>query len=554
MNNKKLCLFLVVVLTVNFLTFFSSNTLFVKGATSFSDGFESGDFSAWTGISGNPTVQSTIKYQDVYAALSDGSDGEFCYKTGISGLTTAYIRYYVYFSTKPTDPNFFDLFQTFTSSIDVNLRLYSDSFRVSVPGTAEYVSSTINPSINTWYCVELKIESGVGWILYINGVEDMNHSFAVTGTVTTLYIGGWSKVESSNIYWDDIVIANSYIGSGFSDGFESEDFSAWTDGGSCSTIITTDKHHGNFSACYNGSSWAPIYKDVSTAANVNFRAYVKFVADNMDDLENERFMNLRASNWASIAQLGLTKVSGSTYKWNLLAVDGGGYTNDFSSTFTLDRNHWYCIELAFFLNATAGYIKVFIDDVNVLESIDKDTTANGYIGKIDFCSWIIDPFVTYFDCVVISDTYIGEEPADVFGLSLSIIQPQNTFYTTNIIPLNCSLITNGTTPTLTYNIQYANGTWLYGSNQTYTTPTIAMLNFNSTATAYFDGSISEGNTANTNVTFTCYYYVAPTPTPSPTPDPNMLTPDDAVGVAIAFSVVILGVCIALIAAKRKKDE
>jgi hypothetical protein len=355
MKKQKLGLFLIAVLTISFLVVFAQNILIVSGATVFSDEFESGDFSAWTGTSGTPTVQDTIKYQGTYAALSDGNNGYFCYKTGISGLSTAYIRFFTYFSAKPTGSNFFDLLQTFSSSIDVNLRLYSDSFRVSVPGESEYVSSIINPNINTWYCVDLKIESGVGWVLYINNVNEASHSFTVEGTVTTLYIGGWSKLDSSNIYWDGVVLADSQI-------------------------------------------------------------------------------------------------------------------------------------------------------------------------------------------------------IDTYNLSLTIIQPQNTFYTTNIIPLNCSLTTNGTSPILTYNIQYENGTWLYVSNQTYTAPTIAILNYNSTATVYFDGSISEGTTATSNVTFTCYYYVSPTSTPSPTPDPNALTPDDAVGIAMGFSVVGIGVCVALIAAKRKKDE
>jgi hypothetical protein len=57
-----------------------------------------------------------------------------------------------------------------------------------------------------------------------------------------------------------------------------------------------------------------------------------------------------------------------------------------------------------------------------------------------------------------------------------------------------------------------------------------------------------------NQTITVLFVAEAVPTPSPTPDPNALTPDDAVGIAVAFGVVAIGVCVALVFTMRRKEN
>src|SRR3989337_2094782 len=46
----------------------------------FSDGFESGDFSAWTGTVGGPTVSNVQAHHGTYSCRASGSAYIYCYK------------------------------------------------------------------------------------------------------------------------------------------------------------------------------------------------------------------------------------------------------------------------------------------------------------------------------------------------------------------------------------------------------------------------------------------------------------------------------------------
>jgi predicted GH43/DUF377 family glycosyl hydrolase len=112
--------------------------------------------------------------------------------------------------------------------------------------------------------------------------------------------------------------------------------------------------------------------------------------------------------------------------------------------------------------------------------------ANNSHGSIDSAS-------VCFSVLTIASTYT---------LSLTVNNPKNVTYLSSIIPIDCSISTNGTNPTIKYNIQYQNGSWLYPVNQTYLAPTIAVVPQNVKATACFDASIAEGLNIHKNVCFT----------------------------------------------------
>jgi hypothetical protein len=116
---------------------------------------------------------------------------------------------------------------------------------------------------------------------------------------------------------------------------------------------------------------------------------------------------------------------------------------------------------------------------------------------------------------------IPEEPApgDTYPISATINNPENSTYATSSTPVNLTITTNGTNPVTTWNIQFANGTWLYGSNQTYTIPTTVTINENLTATFSVWAVNTQGANYTGSVIFTVAITAEPTPTPSPTSTP-----------------------------------
>ena len=65
----------------------------------FSDGFESGDFGAWTGTNGAPSVTSGNAHHGTYKTIID-ADLEYAYKT-YTATATIYVRAYVNFQVLP---------------------------------------------------------------------------------------------------------------------------------------------------------------------------------------------------------------------------------------------------------------------------------------------------------------------------------------------------------------------------------------------------------------------------------------------------------------------
>lgn len=108
-------------------------------------------------------------------------------------------------------------------------------------------------------------------------------------------------------------------------------------------------------------------------------------------------------------------------------------------------------------------------------------------------------------------------PEDTYFITVTLVAPANTTYSTSSIPINVTTTTNGTNPVTTWNIQFSNGTWLYAENQTYTVETTATINENLTATFYAWANNTESSTDNSSVIFTVDISSEPEPSPSSTP-------------------------------------
>ncbi|MEM2995788.1 MAG: hypothetical protein QXI91_07265, partial [Candidatus Bathyarchaeia archaeon] len=190
----------------------------------FADGFESGDFSAWTGTVGSPTIVSSPTHHGAYAARF-GSTVMYCYKT-FTETNPLHVRVYVYFTALPPSTYDYDYYFSLHNSqgniiAAVGIRQgaagqYQFVLRYEFPSTT-YLFWSSTPQVNTWYCFELKFVKGTSgeYRLYIDGVERITASNVDTsgaGTVNTLRVGAVQTAIGEYMYADCCVIADTYIG------------------------------------------------------------------------------------------------------------------------------------------------------------------------------------------------------------------------------------------------------------------------------------------------------------------------------------------------------
>ncbi len=216
----------------------------------------------------------------------------------------------------------------------------------------------------------------------------------------------------------------------FSDGFESGDFSAWTgtyaDTGQTLTVSNEHPHHGTYSEkviCTDASLSAYAYTEWTTVETVYARFYVYVTEAVLSaDTRNLVFAMFHDKSY-SIGSTGRAEklrvgIKGSTRQWYVTYSDdatagAGSYTGD-----AISLNTWYCVEMMHTHgDGTNGVYRVWVNGTLLVEWTGLDTNdfkANRLkIGKVggwydanDYGTW-------YIDCVVVADTYIGQETAGV---------------------------------------------------------------------------------------------------------------------------------------------
>ena len=210
----------------------------------FSDGFESGDFSKWTGTSiptGSTveTVSSPV-HQGSYAAhivRPLDLDVHPDIHEDFSTVSTAYARFYVRFGSLPSPdgasyyPASFGMSQyphyaTWISAYNSGGTVYWTIYMPDDDANWYYSVSSSTVSVDTWYCVEIKKvgASSVGESrLYIDGVEVAS----ITGRNTETKgqcneLSFWADSTGAGLpqidtYFDCVIIDSSYIGPESSD-------------------------------------------------------------------------------------------------------------------------------------------------------------------------------------------------------------------------------------------------------------------------------------------------------------------------------------------------
>ena len=182
--------------------------------TIFSDGFESGDFSAWTGIAGgtSPTIDNTVAHTGTYSMKQTQAVG-VVYKTLGSSYTKIYARFYVRFSTLPTS-NYITLANYLSGGLSKASVWYHQSvgWVLEVGGNLQY--NNVMANANQWYCVEILYDADAdAHSLWVDGSLILSSTQAMSDAIDTFWLGdsaGGADAVVAN--FDCVVVADTYIG------------------------------------------------------------------------------------------------------------------------------------------------------------------------------------------------------------------------------------------------------------------------------------------------------------------------------------------------------
>lgn len=199
-------------------------------ATIFSDGFESGDFSAWTGKVGSGAIV-TGGHCGSYAYEASGSYGaeSFIYR---EFLPSTKMNYRAYVKTEGSIPQdrvarIFNINREGGWQPQFTLRFqgatYSSGYAVQIQTTNGDSSYYTFDWSNGWNCYEMSIDitdyTDITTVLYVNGVSAITVTNGISGqTEENSHMGRfsvgqiWDYHTNVDVYVDCVVVSDSYIG------------------------------------------------------------------------------------------------------------------------------------------------------------------------------------------------------------------------------------------------------------------------------------------------------------------------------------------------------
>jgi len=275
-RQKQLSVLLVMVLAFNLVSVLVGSFAPAVHATEiFSDGFESGDFSAWTSVYDSSKidreVSNTYSHHGNYSAHfwsidSWGGSGDFCRKT-ITSQPTVFLSAYVRFSNLSGIDGHSDRYVRLIGTAGESGQYYDRPVAAGIHGTGtsgtnyfylvwvdngttyEEQYTGLNAVTDTWYHLELKatISSTAGEArLYVDGTEVITK----TGLNTTAW-GNINEIQAGVLYmqlWDvlefevyiDCVVASTETTDSNAPTYSLLSYSSYTAGASCQFNVTVN--------------------------------------------------------------------------------------------------------------------------------------------------------------------------------------------------------------------------------------------------------------------------------------------------------------------------
>ncbi len=194
----------------------------VNGGTYFADGFESGNFSAWTGQpsgNGQASVENTVVNSGSYAAAFTIASGQFDYmyaNLSGGGQQQTYTRFYVRLSgvTASTmlaygkDVNGNKMWEIDYDASRHGLDVY---FWNGARSRFDLYSNTNIMNLDTWYSVELQdteTTTGTGQV-WLNGTSIGSVSGDLSATSYYAQLNLYTEAVGTT-YWDDVVVSSAF--------------------------------------------------------------------------------------------------------------------------------------------------------------------------------------------------------------------------------------------------------------------------------------------------------------------------------------------------------
>ena len=423
----------------------------------FMGGFESGDFSAWTGVTTTDGESATVVTANPYdgryharfqvGSVESSQKKAYSYKVLSSALSEVYVRGYFYIVDGLPLDDAGDRFGLIGfevgGSMLASFRIYRvggvDKFNIiGYNGIGNYPTSStdaVYPVEGRWYSIEFyaKIHSTQGeYRAWINGVEQI----AITGVNSSVFGNvdkvRWGLAFSINVqhdvevYGDSAVMSTNYIGPQilFSDGFESGDHTAWngiyTTIGDNATVAWTNPYDGRYHGRFQTGPIGPgvknayYYKTLSAApSEVYARAYF-YIGDGLPlDDNNDRFGLVGFEVEGGLTATFRVYRSGGVDRFNIVGLSGTGTVQKSTDAVYLVEGQWYCLEFYIKVHSTKGEYRAWIDGVERITITNLNTMRYGAgVSQVRFgltsTVSVQHDVEVCTDSAVISTSYVGQ--------------------------------------------------------------------------------------------------------------------------------------------------
>lgn len=227
----------------------------------------------------------------------------------------------------------------------------------------------------------------------------------------------------------------------FSDGFESNDFSAWTgvysSARATGTVINTQHHHGLYSAEFanveNFGYYQPYKRFGSTYTTLYMRDYIRLPTLPASGVHIEIEPTLCDSGFGkNMCTLQLWN-NGGTMTWELSYYTNGGQLTATSTTEPPSANTWTYVEIYCTVGNGTGAVGFYVETSGKIIDIAGLTNNNGSLQEAVvgiYCPTA--GYVVEHDCVVVADAYIGPEAAAAAKAKLILLgHKPHTLWTTH---------------------------------------------------------------------------------------------------------------------------
>ena len=179
----------------------------------FSDGFESGDFSAWSSITGTPVISTSTPHHGSYC-MSCKVNGEGVNKI-INAIDNVYIQVHFKFEAAPEVNALTRIINTWDATwgtfVSVGANTWgADQWVLSTPSGDYYFPATFDTN---WHCMELRRTTGAGTgidTVYLDGEQKITVTTETQGDCVNTFVGGGTATAEIKI--DCVVYSDAYIG------------------------------------------------------------------------------------------------------------------------------------------------------------------------------------------------------------------------------------------------------------------------------------------------------------------------------------------------------